>query len=60
MSKKLRSFLAALLLVPALTLNAHAFSTEGDASGYTNPQAPQQSYNLCWVYFVGRWMLLPC
>jgi hypothetical protein len=58
--KKLRSFLVALLLVPALALNANAFTTDVNASVYTAPQAPQQSSNMCWVYYLGRWILVPC
>ena len=60
MLKKLRSFLAALLLVPVLTLNANAFTADAPASAYAAPEIPQQTSNACWVYFMGRWILIPC
>jgi hypothetical protein len=55
MLKKLRTFLISLLLVPVLTLNANAFTTDADPAAF-NP--PQQS--MCWVYFAHTWWLLPC
>jgi hypothetical protein len=62
--KKLRTFIISLLLVPVLTLNANAFTSDADAAVYTPPQdaavhtAPQQS--MCWFFFAGSWWLLPC
>ena len=57
MTRKLRIFLAALLLIPALTWNASAFSVEtGEAS--LNQAQPFAGY--CWVYFQGRWIAIPC
>lgn len=57
MLKKLRTFLIALLLVPVLAMSANAFTTETDTAV---GGLAQQSSGLCWVYFVGRWWLLPC
>jgi hypothetical protein len=57
MTKKLRIFLAALLLVPALTWNASAFSMENGAASL-NPTRPFAEY--CWVYYQGRWIPVPC
>jgi hypothetical protein len=56
MLKKLRTFLAAMLLVPLLTLNANAFTT--DANNVLTP--PQQSSGWCYFYWNGRWWLMPC
>ena len=57
MTKKLRIFLAALLLVPALTWNANAFSMENGAASL-NATQPFAGY--CWVYYQGRWIAVPC
>ena len=57
MLKKLRSFLVALLLVPALTLNANAF-TASPEDEIVKPA--EQSSGYCWFYAGGRWWLLPC
>lgn len=55
---KLRSLLAAaLLMVPAVTLNASSF-TNDDAD--PSVSAPQQSGGMCWVYYMGRWYYVPC
>jgi hypothetical protein len=57
MMKKLRIFLTALLLVPALTMNASAFTANANEPGL----APvQQSSAWCYFYYGGRWWLLPC
>jgi hypothetical protein len=57
MMRKMRTFLAALLMAPALMLNANAFTTEtGDAT--LNPSQPVAGS--CWIYFAGRWILVPC
>jgi len=57
MTRKLRIFLAALLLVPALAWNASAFSTENGAAS-VNPTRPFAEY--CWMYWQGRWIQIPC
>ena len=57
MLKRLRSFLVALLLVPGLTLNANAFTADEGGAVYA-PTQQQSGY--CWVYYVGRWILVPC
>ncbi len=44
---KLRSFLAGLLLVPVLTLNASPLRTDADGSGL-EPTRPVADY--CWFY----------
>ena len=49
MMRKLRIFVAALLLVPALLSNANAFTTESD--GALNPARPPS--NTCWYYYYG-------
>lgn len=54
---KLRSFLAGLLLVPVLTLNASPLRTEADRSSL-EPTRPVADY--CWVYYQGSWMQVPC
>jgi hypothetical protein len=54
---KFRSFLAGLLLVPVLTLNASPAGTEID--GWTLETArPVAAY--CWIYWQGRWIVVPC
>ena len=57
MTSKLRTFLAALLLVPALTWNASAFSME-NGSPSLGPTPPATNY--CIVYYQGRWIVIPC
>jgi hypothetical protein len=57
MLKKLRTFLVALLLAPVLVMNAHAFTTDADGAVYT---PPQQSSGWCYVYYMGRYWLMPC
>jgi hypothetical protein len=57
MLKKLRSFSVALLLVPLLTLNANAFTADEVGPVYA-PTQQQSGY--CWVYYFGRWILVPC
>jgi len=54
--KKFRSFLAGLLLVPVLAF-AGPMSTNADAPGL-NPTKPVAGY--CWVYYMGRWVMIPC
>jgi hypothetical protein len=54
---KLRSFLAGLLLVPVLTLNASPLRTEADRSGL-EPTRPVAAW--CWIYHYGRWIVVPC
>jgi hypothetical protein len=56
MMRKLRTFLAALLLVPVLTFNASAFTTEGDDA--LNPSRPKSE--LCWYYWNGTWFEYAC
>jgi hypothetical protein len=57
MTSKLRIFLAALLLVPALTWNAGAFSMENGGASL-NPTRPFA--DSCWIYYNGRWISVPC
>ena len=54
MMRKLRTFLAALLLVPALTLNASEFSTEGDIAVSTSRAG------WCYMNIGGQWYVVPC
>jgi len=54
--KKIRCFLAGLLLVPVLAF-ASPFSTETDVSGL-NSTKPLTA--ICWVYYMGRWVAMPC
>lgn len=56
MVRKLRIFFAALLLVPLLTSNAGAFSTDTD--GALNPSRPKSGW--CVVYWNGVWMMYEC
>lgn len=55
MLKKLRTFVMALLLTPMLAMNASAYMADFDKATLEPPQQ-----NMCWVYFAGRWWLLPC
>ena len=57
MLRKLRTFLVALLFVPALTLNANAFTASAELPALS---PPQQVSGVCWFYFMGRWWQLPC
>ncbi len=54
--KKLRSFVAGLLLVPVLAF-ASPLTTDADDSGL-NPSKPVAG--TCWYYYMGRWVLMPC
>jgi hypothetical protein len=54
--KKLRTFVAGLLLVPVLALAA---PLDSDADGFgLNSSKPVAGY--CYVYYMGRWILIPC
>jgi hypothetical protein len=55
MCKKLRTFLVALLLVPALYSTASAFTTD---DGAFKPASPKT--NWCWVYWNGMMYAFPC
>ena len=54
--RKLRTFVAALLLVPLLTSNAGAFSTDND--GGLDPARPKSTW--CYYYWNGQLFLYPC
>jgi len=54
--KGLRSFVAGLLLVPVLAF-ASPFSADIDTDGI-NPI--KQVAGSCWVFYMGRWILIPC
>jgi hypothetical protein len=54
--KKLRVFVAGLLLVPVLAL-AGPLGNDTNADGL-NPTT--QVTNVCFVYWMGRWILVPC
>jgi len=54
--KAFRSFVAGLLLVPVLAF-ASPFNTESGVSGL-NPEKPVASW--CWVFYMGRWVAIPC
>jgi hypothetical protein len=54
---KLRSFLAGLLLVPVLALNASPLGTDADHSSL-EPTRPVAEW--CWFWFNGRWIVMPC
>jgi hypothetical protein len=54
--RKLRIFLAALLLVPMLTSNAMAFNTESDDA--FNPTRPRAG--ICYFYWNGMWYAYDC
>ena len=56
MMKKLRTFLVALLLVPALFSNANAFTTQSD--GALNPARPPSA--VCWINVGGVWIPYYC
>jgi hypothetical protein len=56
MMRKLRIFLAALLLVPVLASNASAFSADSD--GALNPARQQTA--VCYFYWNGSWVAYPC
>jgi hypothetical protein len=56
MLRKLRTLLAALLLVPMLTANASAFTTEGEDA--LNPARPRAG--LCFFYWNGIWWAYDC
>jgi hypothetical protein len=55
--KRLRSFLAGLLLVPVLTLNASPLQTEANGASLETTR-PVAAY--CWFYWQGRWIQMPC
>jgi hypothetical protein len=54
--KKLRTFVAGLLLVPVVALAA-PLGSEADPAGL-NPS--QQVTGVCYVYWMGRWIVIPC
>ena len=53
--RKLRTFVAALLLVPLLTSNASAFTTDEGAFDTARPKN-----NWCYFYWNGQWHYFPC
>jgi hypothetical protein len=56
--KKLRIVLAGVLLsLPIMALNASAL-TKGDAPVGLNPTHSVTGW--CWVYFMGRYIAIPC
>jgi hypothetical protein len=57
MMRKLRTCLAALLLIPGLALNANAFTIDGDSAAATSLS---QSGGWCVVYWNGAWYYYPC
>jgi hypothetical protein len=57
MIRKLRTLLVALLLVPALSWNASAFSMENDGATLSSAES---FAGYCWVYYQGRWIAVPC
>jgi hypothetical protein len=57
MMRKLRTLLTALLLVPVLSWNAHAFTTDSDSAVTTSRS---QSSGWCVVYWNGAWYYVPC
>jgi hypothetical protein len=54
--KKLRTFVVGLLLVPVLAL-AGPLGNDTDRSGL-NPTTQVTGY--CYVYWMGRWIVIPC
>lgn len=54
MMRKLRTFVAALLLVSALTSNASAFTADGDVM--VNPVRS----GWCYMNIGGQWYVVPC
>jgi hypothetical protein len=54
MLRKVRTFLAALLLVPALTLNASEFTTDSGIAVST------ARAGWCYVNIGGQWYYWPC
>ena len=56
MMRKLRTFFAALLLVPALISNANAFTTESDSA--FSPARPKSGW--CYVYYNGQFYYYAC
>jgi len=49
--------LVALVMMPAVTLNASSLTGADARPGLS---APQPVTGSCWVYMNGRWYLLPC
>ena len=54
MMRKLRTLLAAALLVPALFSTANAFTTDGDSA--LNPSRSET----CYIYWNGMWYEWEC
>ena len=54
---KLRSFLVGLLLVPVLALNPGLAQAE---HGRASVEPVRSAANYCWIFFGGRWILVPC
>lgn len=54
--KGFRSFVAGLLLVPVLAL-AGPLSSDADVSGLN---AEKSVTGVCYVYYMGRWIIIPC
>lgn len=54
--RKLRTFVAALLLVPMLASNASAFTS--DTEGAFDTARPKN--NWCYFYWNGQWHYFPC
>ena len=56
---KFRSFVAGLLLVPVLALSAGPVQAAHDRSSL-EPARSAAAAGYCWIYFGGRWILVPC
>ena len=57
MSKLRNLLLIALVMMPAVTLNASSLTPADARPGFGGPQPVTGS---CWVYMNGRWYILPC
>ncbi|HUQ50590.1 MAG TPA: hypothetical protein VM692_00125 [Gammaproteobacteria bacterium] len=57
MTKVRNLLLIALVMMPAVTLNASSLNNAEPRPGVG---APLQVTGSCWVYMNGRWYLLPC
>ena len=54
---KFRNFLVGLLLVPVLALGPGLVRAEHDRA---SAEPVRSAAGYCWVYFGGRWILIPC
>lgn len=60
--KRIKVLLAGLILLPLLALGANLDPAEGVAVAQSESArvSGQESVTCCWIFFMGRWICVPC